>query len=235
MTTPSPENESHFLDDPVRVEVRNGRRVALTSEGRNTERIVFFSDAVFAIAVTLLVLDIRLPEGSEDLATALGEIWQRFLAFCISFVVIAGTWLTHFRRFRLITGYDAGVLRWNTLLLFLICLVPFPTSVFADHSTALSTVLYGGALGSIFGVQALSWVHVRRAGLLSDVVDEDMYRTTRNALAGVALVFLLSLPFAFVQPWITWIIWSLGASSVPLLARRLSRSRSPVVGPTAGS
>ena len=79
---------------------------------RELERIVFFSDAVFAIAITLLVLDIRVPSIPQDLAAselpqALAALWPKFLSYIISFVVIGlYCWQVHHRTFRYITGYD---------------------------------------------------------------------------------------------------------------------------------
>ena len=81
---PSPRGpESYqFLDDPVQVGVRDGERVLLTTEGRNTDRVVFFSDAVFAIAMTLLVLDIQIPDVSDGhIGAALIDVAPKLLAF----------------------------------------------------------------------------------------------------------------------------------------------------------
>ncbi len=219
--TPAPpeRDRAEAQDDPVRVVERRGRRTALTSEGRNTDRIVFFSDAVFAIALTLLVLDIRIPEVPDDaLAGALADVVPHLLAYCISFAVIAITWLTHFKRFRLMTGYDAWTIRLNFVLLFFVCLIPFPTSVFAQHPTSWGTALYGASLAAIFCVQSASWVHARRAGLIAPVVDHRMYARTRDSLGLIAAVFLVSLPMAAVRPGLAWLTWSLLTPVVPFFA-----------------
>lgn len=220
----APQPSDHFLDDPVRVKTWGGRRVLLTDEGRNTERIVFFSDAVFAIALTLLVLDIRLPEGvGADLGAALVELRPRLIAFCISFFVIVGAWLTHFRRFRLLKGYDAGLIRWNFALLFLVCLVPFPTSVFAENPSPLATALYSACLGAIFAVQAVAQVHAWVAGLFVKAIDHRTHRREVINQGGVALVFLASIPLAFVAPQLPVIVWCLGAPAVGAISKAIDR------------
>ena len=218
MSTPP---EHHLLDDPVQVVEESGRRRLLLLRGTNTERVVFFSDAVFAIALTLLVLDIRLPDGLADaeVNTALLELGPKLMAFCVSFVVVVGAWLTHFRRFRLLRGYDEWIIRWNFALLFLVCLIRFPTSVFSTHANGLTTVLYGGTLGAIFLVQVASWVHARKAGLLLSVVDRTVYLTTRNQLLAVGLVFLLPLPFVLRWPLVAWLGWGVLGAIAPRIGR----------------
>ena len=83
-------------------------------------------------------------------------------------------------------------------MLFLVCLIRFPTSVFSTHANGLTTVLYGGTLGAIFLVQVASWVHARKAGLLLSVVDRTVYLTTRNQLLAVGLVFVLGMTVMIV-------------------------------------
>lgn len=121
------------FDDPVQVGMKRGRRVLLTLEGHNTERLVFFSDAVFAIAITLLVLDLRVPEVPAEeisrLPAELLHVLPELFAFVLSFGIIASTWLSHFRRFRLINGFNSRLILANLVLLLLVALIPFPTAL----------------------------------------------------------------------------------------------------------
>src|SRR5258707_188668 len=97
------------------------------------ERLIFFSDAVIAIAITLLVLDLRLPEASgESLAAQLGDLSSSFLSFFMSFAVIGLFWEAHHRLFGFIERYDRTLLWLNLAFLFLIASLPFPTSVLAN-------------------------------------------------------------------------------------------------------
>ena len=110
--------------------------------GTELERTMYFSDAVFAIAITLLVLDIRLPEVSEEqLKTQLPSLvlglGSEFLSFVITFLVIGFYWLAHHRMFHYINRYDGRLLWMNILFLMSVAFLPFPTSVLSKESTTL--------------------------------------------------------------------------------------------------
>ena len=96
--------------------------------GTSVERMVFFSDAVFAIALTLLALDLKLPEGipAEQLDSALGAAWPQLLAYALSFVIIAETWMSHHSDFALIRRFNANLAWLNLALLFFIAMLPAP-------------------------------------------------------------------------------------------------------------
>ena len=87
---------------------------AMPQEGLSLERIVFFSDAVIAIAITLLAIEIRLPElgneGGDALMAALSGLWPRYLSFVISFLVIGSFWWVHHRVFRAVRRYDEALI-----------------------------------------------------------------------------------------------------------------------------
>ncbi|MBK7916581.1 MAG: DUF1211 domain-containing protein [Chloroflexi bacterium] len=93
---------------------------------------LFFSDAVFAIAITLLALEIRLPPLPEtatnvQLLAALGALWPRYLSYIISFLAIGMMWLSHHRAFRHVHRYSDRLILLNILFLLLIGFLPFPT------------------------------------------------------------------------------------------------------------
>jgi uncharacterized membrane protein len=107
-------------------------------------RLLAFSDGVFAIAILLLLIDIRLPEGTTEvnLGAALIELWPKYLAFLLSFVVIGLYWSAHVRLFREIVRYDQNLIWLNLLFLLFIVAIPFPTSVLSLHLFRLSVVVY---------------------------------------------------------------------------------------------
>ena len=94
-----------------------------------------FSDGVFAIAVTLLVLDLRIPaaNGEHDLLSALGREWPTYLAYVTSFVTILVMWLNHHAIFRVVRRSDHWLYVLNGLLLLVISVIPFPTSLMAEY------------------------------------------------------------------------------------------------------
>ncbi|MFL5734658.1 MAG: TMEM175 family protein [Chloroflexia bacterium] len=110
-----------------------------TSEAKETGRIEAFSDGVFAIAVTLLVLDIKVPQLPEGQATALALLealrkqWPSYLAYVISFATIGIMWINHHRLLTLIKRSNHTFLLLNTFLLFWVTFVPFPTSLLAEY------------------------------------------------------------------------------------------------------
>jgi uncharacterized membrane protein len=116
--------------------------------GRELDRIVNFSDGVFAIVITLLVLDIRvpdIPEGlvSQELPGRILALGPKFLSYVISFLVIAVYWQAHHRVFRPIRGYDGTLLWLNFLFLMAISFLPFPTSLLGEYGEEqLSVVIY---------------------------------------------------------------------------------------------
>ena len=117
---------------------------------QETGRVEAFSDGVFAIAITLLVLELRIPPGlsSAGLASALREEWPSYAAFLCSFATIGIMWLNHHRLFMLIRRVDRVLLVLNGLLLLGVSVVPFPTAVLADYlghdGDRLAAAVYSG-------------------------------------------------------------------------------------------
>jgi uncharacterized membrane protein len=172
-------------------------------------RLVAFSDGVFAITITLLVLEIRPPTNEADLLHGLLELWPSYLAYAVTFLFIGQVWANHHVMFDHIRAADRFVLLLNTLLLMVVAFLPFATSVLAG---ALRSG-YGertavGFYGIAFGLTALTfnavWQYARRHRLLSEALDSAgataISRRFQLALAWVALGALLgaALPISGV-------------------------------------
>jgi Endosomal/lysosomal potassium channel TMEM175 len=124
---------------------REGDEVANEGLGR----LLALADGVFAIALTLLVIEITLPEGTSDarLGAALVALGPRYFAYVLSFAVIARFWIAHHHVFRYLRGYDDTLLWLNFLPLMLVAFLPFPTSVLGAHgNTPTGATFYGAAL-----------------------------------------------------------------------------------------
>jgi uncharacterized membrane protein len=143
---------------------------------RDTSRLVAFSDAVFAITITLLVLEIRPPRDYTHLLHGLGALWPSYLAYAVTFLFIGQVWANHHVMFDHIRAANRTVLLLNTVLLMVVAFLPFATSVVAGavrrgHGERTAVVFYGIA----FAVTALTfnavWLYARRAGLLSQALD----------------------------------------------------------------
>jgi uncharacterized membrane protein len=114
-----------------------------------TGRLEAFSDGVYAIAITLLILEIGVPAGSEeDLLGALVDEWRSYLAYLISFATIGASWLAHSAMTEHLDAVDRTLLRLNLLLLLVVAFIPFPTRLLAEYSGAgdaarVATTVYG--------------------------------------------------------------------------------------------
>jgi hypothetical protein len=125
--------------------VRKGDEVADEGLGR----LLALTDGVFAIALTLLVIQIALPEGTSDvrLGAALVALGPHYFAYVLSFAVIARFWIAHHLAFRYIRRYDDTLIWLNLLLLMFVGFLPFPTSVLGEHgNTPTGAAFYGAAL-----------------------------------------------------------------------------------------
>lgn len=114
--------------------------------GQGTERICAFSDGVFAIAITLLVLNIQVPPAEitrpEALAHTVAALWPRFAAFGLSFAVIGVLWVTHHRMFAYIQAYDLRLIWLNLLVLLFVSFMPFAAGLLAEHGGAQFAVAF---------------------------------------------------------------------------------------------
>ncbi len=136
-------------------------------------RLEAFSDGVFAVAITLLALDLAVPEpGHGHLITQLGDHWASFAAFVVSFLTIGIIWVNHHTLFKNIAHIDRALLFLNLLLLFFVVSIPFVTSTIADYlqhggpDASVAAAIYEGVflwMGLSFGV--LFWWSITREHL----------------------------------------------------------------------
>src|SRR5918997_5353709 len=175
--------------------------------GRELDRIIFFSDADFAIVITILVLDIRVPDIPPDLVAQelpgqILDLEPKFLSYVISFLVIAIYWQAHHRVFRPIRSYDSTLLWLNFLFLMAISFLPFPTSLLGEYSEEqLSVVIYAAtaAVASLLLV-SISWYAAGEHRLVSSDIDDEAERTQRVQGLAVPVVFVLSIGISFFSP-----------------------------------
>lgn len=174
----------------------------------NKTRVEFFSDGVFAIAITLLVLEIKVPE-SENIATGLLNLWPSYLAYAVSFIVIGAIWINHHAMFERIAGIDHQLLLLNTFHLLFIAFLPFPTAVLAEafHTSSgqdVATAFYAGTL-TIIGVlvNAIWWHAASHRELLNETVSPEMARAIGKRLLMGPAGYGLAIILAFVNPWLS--------------------------------
>jgi uncharacterized membrane protein len=171
-------------------------------------RIVAFSDGVFAIAITLLVLNLSVPEhiSSGHLTRVLWDQRQDVFAYALSFAVIGRFWLVHHRFFGDVVGFDGRLLALNLFYLAWIVLIPFSSQVLGDHGDDTgAVVLYAVNLAGVTLIGNWMATDARRAGLAT-TPDEVARTGTRRALT-IAAIFLGSIPLALIDPHIAPYLW----------------------------
>lgn len=132
----------------------------------STARIEAFSDGVFAIAITLLVLEIGVPEtGFDNLWRGITDQWPSYLSYVTSFLTIGGIWMIHHGIFRRLAQADGVVMRLNILLLMLVAFLPFPTKLLAEaifnaDSERTAVIFYGLVLLSISLLLTALWRYI---------------------------------------------------------------------------
>jgi uncharacterized membrane protein len=173
-----------------------------------TGRIEAFSDGVFAIAITLLIIEVAVPDvaSDESLASALSDQWQSYLAYVLSFVIIGIYWVNHHALFRLITASDHGFLLLNVLFLMCIAFLPFPTAVLGDYlgeDTQRATAVTFYAFGLLLPALGWNgfWLYANRRGLVDHRLTPAFVRfRTLQYLASVAL-YTTALLASLVSAW----------------------------------
>jgi uncharacterized membrane protein len=181
----------------------------------DVDRIAFFSDAVFAIAMTLLIFQLSIPHGSlSRLDQALAARGPKLFAFALSFLVIGQFWMSHHRIFRHVRRYDAGLMWLNLLYLLAIAFLPFPTALLGNYFHSGRAGLYYGL--SLFVPSAWHttlWFYARRRGLLDEVPVTTQRQIEARSLAA-PIIFLIGALAALINIYLAVACW---AVLVPLL------------------
>jgi uncharacterized membrane protein len=199
--------------------------------GRDRDRIVNLSDGVFAIAITLLVLDIRVPDIPENLVNSelpgeLLSLWPKYLSYFLSFVGISTFWTIHHSIFRPIREYDRTLLYLNFLFLMLVAFVPFPTSLLGEYGNhQLPVAIYAAtlAVGRLL-LTAIHWYSTRDDRLLDEAQDPRTVRFFLIRGLTIPAIFLLSIGISFFSvsaAILSWLVML--AVDAIIVRRRLAR------------
>ncbi len=184
------------MDEP-----REGQRI---EGGRGLDRVLALSDGVFAIAITLLVLNIEVPEIPEDLVAQelpgeLFDLWPKFFSYVLSFVVILFYWTAHHGIFGAIRDYDRGLIWLNSLFLMCVAFLPFPTDLLGEYGDQqLVVVFYAGSLAiTRLLLTAVWWYASSGHRLIHDDLDRGTIKLFRIRGLAIPLVFLISIVISF--------------------------------------
>jgi uncharacterized membrane protein len=183
-----------------------------------TSRLEAFSDGVFAIAATLLVLELRVPPvGSGALLTLLAAQWPAYAGYAVSFLTIGIIWVNHHAMFALVRRVDRTLLFLNLLLLLVIALIPFPTAVVGQWITdSRDAPVAAALLGGVFLLMGLAfaaiWLYaVGHHELALEGVHPALARSAIPRFTIGNLVYLLGIGLAFVSPPLSLLLYGLVA------------------------
>jgi uncharacterized membrane protein len=182
-------------------------------QDQQVERITFFSDAVFAIAMTLLVIDIKVPEPAVDTDAAwlqaLADLIPHFVGFVLTFYVVGALWAAHHRTFGRLGHYDPRIVWPNLTLLMMVAFIPFPTALMSTHFTDRVPQMFYAITLIVAGLCQYRLLKrtLRAPYLYPDVTEDDVAVAIRRSLGmpGMALVALVLA------------IWWPGLSNLPLM------------------
>jgi len=185
----------------------------MDDETVSKNRIEFLTDGIFAVVMTLLVLDISVPQISShyaignvaagtELAKRLFDLWPKMLSFGISFVILAIYWVAHHRQYHYIKHSNRALIWINMMFLMAICLIPFSTSLLGEYrELEMSILVYGGNSIVIASLLYAQWRYVTTShhGRLLDENLDPISKTTlsRRTLLGI-IVYLIATGFSFV-------------------------------------
>ncbi len=201
--------------------------VALDVEARAiaAERLTFFSDAVVAIAITLLALELPVPEGltnAEFLHTA-AEHREEYLAFLISFFAIGAYWRAHHRLFRYVSSLGGALIRLSFGWMLMLILMPFATKILQGEGAFETRFVFYACVQVVALLMFLLMIReVQRLHLHREDAPERLFRESYRGVAAMGLGFLVSIPLAFFTEWAyaCWAVVPLAETLWGKLARR---------------
>jgi uncharacterized membrane protein len=192
------------------------------------ETLVTFTDGIFTIAITLLILEIRLPdipsaEIDSRFLESMAVISPKILGFVLSFFIIAMYWLSYHRLFHFIHRTDRVLMFENILFLFFIVFLSFPTyliGLYGSHQTIV--IFYAVTIFLTSAILALIWGHASRNHLLIDPeLEEEVIRYLRQRSLTPVVVFLLSVGIAMVSPLLAMILWGMNFVVMVFMERKI--------------
>ena len=207
------------------------RSTVSPEEQLGMERILFFSDAVMAIAITLLAIDIRVPEidpgaALTELPRQLAAMGPSLMTFFISFIVIGIYWISHHRYFGYIKRYDGRLILLNLMFLFFIICMPFLANLLGRYVfVPIALIAYTLAISALgFSMALIWWYASRDYRLIDSDLDPHAIRTINIRLFVAPVVFLAAVPFAYVSSTAVILVWWISPLVVIFATRLFGRT-----------
>jgi uncharacterized membrane protein len=185
---------------------KSERRFSRQIEGSEPSRLVALSDGLFATVLTILVLDLKLPElaqsaSSRELTQALGELWPHLFSYVLTFTVTGMFWLAHHRFFDYVIRYNRRLLWLNLSFLLFVGLVPFTSATLSRHApTGFVWAMYAGNIIGGGVTLALTCGYALSHGLVDPGLPPELIRYLAVRPLVMPAVFLASIPMSFATP-----------------------------------
>ena len=179
-------------------------------------RALTFTDGLFAIAMTLLVVSLAVPTLNDhnsvgELADQLSDDSATFISFAISFAVIGRYWFAHHTFFSALARMDRRLIALNLIYLAFIAFLPFPTALLGAYfENPLSIVIYAVNVAIVSGMEVVLFNHAYRHDLLERKLPRDVYRYGAAMSLAPVVFFMLSIPVAFLSTTVAACCWFLG-------------------------
>jgi uncharacterized membrane protein len=171
-------------------------------------RVIAFTDGVFAIAITLLVLGLDVPSTSDDLTQALLDQRQSLFAYALSFAVLGRLWLSHHGFFAGLDSFDRILIVLNLVYLAWIAIVPFTSELLGNYADeAPSVIVYAGSVVGVTATFAAQIAYAYRRGLLNAEYREAARTSNAPGVLSVVIVFAASMPVALASPTVAILMW----------------------------
>jgi TMEM175 potassium channel family protein len=202
---------------------RTAPRYERQSPSLEFDRVVFFSDAVFAIAMTLLVVGIGIPNvPDKGFEHALDDKIPEITSFFVSFVVIGYYWLAHHRFIAQLVALEQGIIMLNLVYLAAIAFMPFPTALVGKYEEfAVTVVIYAITLGVASLLEVAMFARAQQQRLFRTVLPPDVFRFGVVAALVPVVAFVISIPIAFVDPTLALVSWLVVFPAERIVDKRL--------------
>lgn len=189
-------------------------------------RVLTFSDGLYAIAMTLLVVGIGVPmlqePGDEgELLSELGDLVPELFSFFLSFAVIGRYWVAHHQFFARLRAVDGGLIAINLVYLAFVAFLPFPTALLGNYfENPISVALYALSVAAVSGLEVALFARAYGSGLLRRRIPPEVYRWGATVAFSPVVFFLLSIPVAFVSTVAAVAVWFLAVPAQLLIFDR---------------
>jgi uncharacterized membrane protein len=178
------------------------------SRGLEFDRVSFFSDAVYAIAMTLLVVDLHVPEAPDGLLAAVTAMSYEIFGFFLGFLVIGRFWLAHHQFFGALRSVDLAMVRVNLVYLALVAFCPFPVGLISEYEEdPTAFLLFAVTVGGISLLEVVLLLMAARGGHLARDLSPGALRYTLAMASSPVAVILLSLPLVAVSTTAALLSW----------------------------